>query len=80
MLQPNASKGKKFGNKYKKIVALPMSCEKLRNYSCFFVQLRLENRAVSIKKINDKNIRFIDNLEKKAYNDVVEKIGARIAP
>ena len=54
MLQPNASKGKKFGNKYKKIVVLPMSCEKLRNHSCFFVQLRLENRAVSIKKINEK--------------------------
>lgn len=32
------------------------------------------------KKVNDKNIRFIDNLEKKAYNDGVEKIGARIAP
>lgn len=57
-----------------------MSCEKLRNHSCFFVQLRLENRAVSIKKINEKNIRFIDNLEKKVYNDGVEKIGARIAP
>ena len=57
-----------------------MSCEKVRNHSCFFVQLRLENRAVSIKKINEKNIRFIDNLEKKAYNDGVEKIGARIAP
>lgn len=34
----------------------------------------------SYKKVNDKNIRFIDNLEIKAYNDGVEKIGARIAP
>ena len=31
------------------------------------------------KKVNYKNIRFIDNLKKKAYNDVFEKIGVRIA-